>query len=240
MKTAYLLIALSILLFAGTGILRSIQRQSSPFGAVPFRESVRPERQNLRIAIPVLPGLRVFTPPPSILRQFQHPPVQRAASGAQPTAEPSKGRVRNGSSDVGASGAAPEMPAVPFSAATEIPAGAAMAFDVRPGARLPMALLGFNADLPTPVRQAGEQIAAEFGQNLMKGNAPPSTENPQVTIHSKASENAGSKSVLPADPVSRADEQFHALYGDEAYNEAGIVACLDAMTSLDGATSPRQ
>lgn len=90
----------------------------------------------------------------------------------------------------------------------------AKVLNVEPGERLPFALLGFNPELPTRVRQAGEQIGGEFSE----------------VLEQQAGEQAISAGVWDSARAS-ADEQFRALYGNEAFNQAGLDSAMDALVS---------
>lgn len=90
----------------------------------------------------------------------------------------------------------------------------AKVLNVEPGERLPFALLGFNPELPTRVRQAGEQIGGEFSE----------------VLEQQAGEQAISAGVWDS-ARDRADEQFRALFGNEAFNQAGIDSAMDALGS---------
>lgn len=87
--------------------------------------------------------------------------------------------------------------------------------NVEPGERLPMVLLGFNPELPSAVRQAGQQIGGEFSRTLeMQADAQ--------AVPARVWDSAR----------ARADEQFRALYGNDEFNQAGIESAMDALASL--------
>ena len=199
MKTSLLMLLLSVLVLTGIGISRSI-RHHPPCPASTTAMTAFSRRVDLpRFAHPSQPDIVVFNPESAIRPAHTHK-VSAPATRADATQQ------------------AATPPRIAFSAARDVPSSAAMVFDVEPGARLPMVLLGLSPTLPPAVRQAGEQVGVEFGNDLLKDQA--------TTTQAKATKRLN--------PVSKADEWFHALYGDEAFNDAGVAAGLDALASRNG------
>lgn len=199
------------------------------FGAIGIRQSLRPSSSSpspaLRAATqkprnPAPEASATASPSPSSILSPSPLTAAPGAAGMERNSARGKtgeGTKKNRDTPDGGGATRPLPEASTASLAAAVPDGEAMVLDVAPGTRLPIVLLGLNPELPGPVRQAGERLAVQFGSDL---NGSPAADRIQ---------DAGIPQGQWENARSRADEVFRALYGLEAFNQAGVEAALDAL-----------
>jgi hypothetical protein len=87
--------------------------------------------------------------------------------------------------------------------------------ELDPGVPVPTALLPAEASLPPAAAAAQQQLADSFIQEVNALVAQPGT-------------NDAAASDAYFNSLSKSNEQYRALYGDDAYNHAVIQTALDA------------
>jgi hypothetical protein len=120
-------------------------------------------------------------------------------------------------------------------------AGRPVQIRILPGARIPLALHNIDFEAPQPVRGALDRIAQDFTETVLSD--PPTRPAPAATPNKKSP--PMSRSYSPSSPIisgmsssnsinlgnwnqasSTADQQFRSLYGNAAFNSAGMEAAM--------------